>query len=109
MDSNEKCRNCGGDYGIHHCQTLRCPVNGRESPVGRTQEYSTSIFETAIPYDELKEQRDALLEACIEALLINYTVDENGEDELELSPRDAKCKQMMIAAIVRTEKEVGKR
>ena len=45
-----------------------------------------------------------LLEASKLALLINYTVDENGDDELELSPTDAKCKQMLIAAIVLAQK-----
>ena len=62
--SESKCRNCGGDYGIHHYKTMQCPTHGREAPVGKKQEYKTSTFEPSILYDDLKNSHDALLEAC---------------------------------------------
>jgi hypothetical protein len=39
--SDENCKNCGGDKGIHHYQTMQCPVGGREETrTNRTQEFT---------------------------------------------------------------------
>ena len=53
---NDKCKNCGGDNGLHHYQTNQCPVGGREVPFGRKQEYMTTTFEPDNA-DELDELR----------------------------------------------------
>lgn len=45
MNTWDKCKNCGGNYGIHHYKTNQCPVSGREAPIGRKQEWKTTIFE----------------------------------------------------------------
>lgn len=42
---SDKCNNCGADYGLHHYQTDQCPVGGREAPIGRKQEWKTTVFE----------------------------------------------------------------
>lgn len=45
MNTWDKCKNCGGERGLHHYQTDQCPVGGREAPVGRKQEWKTTTFE----------------------------------------------------------------
>jgi hypothetical protein len=25
MNNRDECKNCGGDYGLHHYRTLQCP------------------------------------------------------------------------------------
>lgn len=56
---NDKCKNCGGDEGIHHYQTNQCPVDGREAPIGRKQEYKTTTYEPDTT-DELEELRSSV-------------------------------------------------
>jgi len=56
---NDKCKNCGGDAGIHHYETNRCPVGGREAPIGRSQEYMTTTFQKD-DSDELEELRSSV-------------------------------------------------
>ena len=68
---NEKCRNCGADYGLHHYKTMQCPISGKESPIGVKQEYQASVFEPGITYDEPLKQRDALLDALKQAVCGN--------------------------------------
>ena len=41
----DQCKNCHGWKGIHHYQTMQCPVGGMESPIHVKQEYMTSTFE----------------------------------------------------------------
>jgi len=48
MNALARCKNCGGDEGVHHYKTMACPVGGREAPVGKKQEYKTTTFEVAI-------------------------------------------------------------
>jgi len=43
--NNTTCKNCGGEYGIHHYQTNQCPFGGREAPIGRKQEWKSTTFE----------------------------------------------------------------
>jgi hypothetical protein len=57
MNTNDKCKNCGGDHGIHHYQTNQCPVGGSEAPIDRKQEYMTTTFESENS-DELEELRE---------------------------------------------------
>ena len=45
MNSNDVCKNCGGDKAIHHYKTNQCPVGGREAPIGRKQEWKSTTFE----------------------------------------------------------------
>jgi len=45
MNTYDKCKNCGGEYGLHHFETNQCPVGGREAPIGRKQEWKTTTFE----------------------------------------------------------------
>lgn len=51
-----KCKNCGGDEGIHHYQTNQCPVGGREAPLNQKEEYMTTTFEA----DKSEEIADLL-------------------------------------------------
>lgn len=48
MSNHDKCRNCGGDAGIHHYQTDQCPVGGVEAMDG-LQEWKASTFAPAEP------------------------------------------------------------
>jgi len=41
----DKCKNCGGWKGLHHYQSMQCPVGGRESNIGRPQEWMETRFE----------------------------------------------------------------
>ena len=45
MNTYDKCKNCCGEYGLHHFETNQCPVGGREAPIGRKQEWKTTTFE----------------------------------------------------------------
>lgn len=47
-----KCRNCGGDYGIHHYLTDQCPFGGREAPINKKQEYMESTYKEEKLSDE---------------------------------------------------------
>lgn len=58
MNTWDKCKNCGGERGLHHYQTDQCPVGGREAPIGRTQEWKTTTFEI-----DDADTRIAILEA----------------------------------------------
>ena len=60
MNTNDKCKNCGGDHGIHHYQTNQCPVGGSEAPIDRKQEYMTTTFESenSDELEELEELRE---------------------------------------------------
>lgn len=55
----DKCKNCGGDHGIHHWQTNQCPVGGREASFERKQEYMGTTFEPDNS-DELEELRETV-------------------------------------------------
>ena len=48
MNTWDKCKNCGGERGLHHYETDQCPVGGREAPIGRKQEWKTATFEIEI-------------------------------------------------------------
>lgn len=63
MNTNTKCKNCGGDYGIHHYQTDQCPVGGRECSINQKQEYKSTTFETETEseVDELRKSVKDLL------------------------------------------------
>lgn len=63
MNTNTKCKNCGGDYGIHHYQTDQCPVGGRECSINQKQEYKSTTFEveTESEVDELRKSVKDLL------------------------------------------------
>lgn len=39
------CKNCGGDKGLHHWQTMQCPFGGREAPIGKPDQWTASTFE----------------------------------------------------------------
>ena len=55
---NDTCRNCGGDEGLHHYQTMQCPVGGVEANINHKQKYMTSRYEQES--DDLAACRDAL-------------------------------------------------
>ena len=69
MNTWDKCKNCGGDRGLHHFETDQCPVGGREAPIGRKQEWKSTTFEveTENEVDELRKSVKELL-ARIEEL-----------------------------------------
>ena len=57
MNTWDKCKNCGGERGLHHFETDQCPVGGREAPMGRKQEWKSTTFEPVVSddIDELRE------------------------------------------------------
>jgi len=69
MNTWDKCKNCGGDRGIHHYQTDQCPVGGREASINQKQEYKSTTFEveTENEVDELRKSVKELL-ARVETL-----------------------------------------
>jgi RNA polymerase subunit RPABC4/transcription elongation factor Spt4 len=40
----DNCKNCGAPKGLHHYQTMQCPVGGREAPIGQKEEWMTLVF-----------------------------------------------------------------
>jgi hypothetical protein len=69
MNTWDKCKNCGGDRGIHHYETDQCPVGGREASINQKQEYKSTTFEieTENEVDELRKSVNELL-ARVETL-----------------------------------------
>ena len=65
---NTTCKNCGGDEAIHQYETNRCPVGGREAPIGRKEEWKSTTFEAE--NNEVLELHNTVnqLRARIEAL-----------------------------------------
>ena len=63
MNTSDKCKNCGGDRGIHHYDTDQCPVGGREMPVGKKDAWKSTTFEveTESEVDELRKTVKELL------------------------------------------------
>ena len=63
------CKNCGYDEGLHHYETMQCPVGG-EVQIGRKQEWMRSTFLEDKP-DEIAELKAQVkkLEAQVKALL----------------------------------------
>lgn len=63
MNTWDKCKNCGGDRGIHHYETDQCPTDEREAPIGRKQEWKSTTFEieTESEVDELRKSINGLL------------------------------------------------
>lgn len=66
------CSNCGADRGLHHYQTMQCPVGGREEMrEDHKQEWMTKIFEednseTRNAIEQLKQQIQKLEKAGME-------------------------------------------
>jgi len=60
MNAWDKCKNCGGDYGLHHYETDQCPVGGYEAPIGRKQEWRSTTFERNNEHNETSEYNAAL-------------------------------------------------
>lgn len=58
MRYDDECKNCGGGKGLHHYQTMQCPVGGVEARIDRKQEWMTDRFEPVS--DEVTQLRDAL-------------------------------------------------
>jgi hypothetical protein len=70
IKSWDKCKNCGGDYGIHHWETNQCPFGGVEAGPNRPDRYTDSRFELdqEDEYEALKSRIDGL-EKQVAALL----------------------------------------
>lgn len=76
-NSWDVCNNCGGERGLHHYQTMQCPVGGREAPIGRKQEWMTTTFEIEQPAEL------AALRARVEELEAGLQeIENNLDDEL---------------------------
>lgn len=54
---NEKCKNCGADWGLHRFDTGQCPVGGCEAPIWKKQEWAqtTYVADTSEDMDEIRE------------------------------------------------------
>ena len=71
MDTGN-CKHCGAHHGLHHYQTMQCPVGGREASVGQRQEWMTQTFAPEVnKYDELRSalaQKDELIATLVAEL-----------------------------------------
>jgi hypothetical protein len=70
------CRNCGGEEGLHEYETLRCPRNGQESPVGRPQLWQNTFWDDGKVEDDIETLKAeiSLLRQAIDNLSKNYDV-----------------------------------
>lgn len=66
----DKCKNCGGEYGIHHWETNQCPFGGVEAGPNRPDVWTASTFEIDQP-NEIAQLKDEIetLKAQVKALL----------------------------------------
>ena len=86
MEGN--CKNCGGDKGLHHWQTMQCPVGGREAPYNRKQEWMTITYQED-DSDEIGrllariEKLEAQVASLIEAVPSAGEVDESIATTIE--------------------------
>lgn len=71
MNTWDKCKNCGGERGLHHFETDQCHVCGREAPVGRKQEWKSTTFE--IETEEVVDVEKLALKAMLKE--IEFEVD----------------------------------
>jgi len=60
MNTWDKCKNCGGERGLHHFETDQCPFGGREAPISRKQEWKSTTFEIEIETEKLDLEKVAL-------------------------------------------------
>ena len=56
---SDNCKICGAGEGLHHFETMQCPRNGMEAPVGRKQEWQKTIYQSDADREraEAAEQR----------------------------------------------------
>lgn len=73
MNTWDKCKNCGGEYGLHHFETNQCPVGGREAPIGRKQEWKSTTFEIETAVMEVVDFEKLALKAMLKE--IEFEVD----------------------------------
>jgi hypothetical protein len=64
LNSWDKCKNCGGERGLHQYQTMQCPVGGVEAPGLRKQEWMTLTFQM----EDDSAARIAELEAALTSI-----------------------------------------
>ena len=63
------CANCGADRGLHHYETMQCPVGGVEAPIGRKQEWTTTTFrdkQEVFTRDDVQRMIDEAIEKHFE-------------------------------------------
>ena len=63
------CKNCGGWKGIHHYETMQCPVGGTEAPIGRKQEWMSTTFQDkneVFTRDEVQAMIDEAIQKHVE-------------------------------------------
>lgn len=82
MNTSDKCKNCGGDRGIHHYQTDQCPVGGRECSINQKQEYKSTTFEVETENEVAQLRKELLarieeLEAQVERLQSGSELEES--------------------------------
>lgn len=82
MNTWDKCKNCGGDRGLHHYETDQCPVGGREAPIGRKQEWKSTTFEIETENEVAALRKELLarieeLEAQVERLQSGSELEES--------------------------------
>lgn len=83
----EKCKNCGGDRGIHHYQTEQCPVGGREAHYGQVPEWKTSTFEADIPFDPpMKLAKDMTIREYFAAMAMQGLLSDAKNQPLSVAP-----------------------
>lgn len=48
------CKNCGAWKGLHHYETMQCPRDGMEAPLGREQLWETTTYRSEHTKEELE-------------------------------------------------------
>ena len=87
MNTWDKCKNCGGDRGLHHFETDQCPVGGREAPIDRKQEWKSTTFEIESE-SEVEELRKTVKELLARVEELEEKVDSlQGESTIAESVR----------------------
>ena len=85
--TNSNCKNCGADKGLHHCQTMQCPVGGREASINQKQEWMTTTFETESDNMSREEIKKIIREYIVQNLKV-YVDSSNGKLSVKLKLED---------------------
>jgi hypothetical protein len=63
------CKNCGASKGLHHWQTMQCPLGGHEQPVGKPDLWTSETYLEQNDDIDILFARVAELEAQVKRLL----------------------------------------
>ena len=68
MSNKGTCKNCGGDYEIHHWETQQCPFGGVEAGPNRPDTWVSTRFEAEDGLQERIEKLETQVKALLDAV-----------------------------------------